>query len=65
MIVEAHDGKLTAPSDGKSGALFQFTLPIGSAADDLAAVIKAIRTRCSALQISGLFQGLAVALVAF
>lgn len=32
MIVEGHDGKLTASSDGKSGALFRFTLPIGSAA---------------------------------
>jgi signal transduction histidine kinase len=34
MIVEGHDGKLTAASDGKSGAVFQFTLPIGSAAGD-------------------------------
>jgi signal transduction histidine kinase len=32
MIVEAHDGKITASSDGKSGALFQFTLPFGAAA---------------------------------
>ena len=32
MIVEGHDGKLTASSDGKSGAVFQFTLPICSAA---------------------------------
>ncbi len=32
MIVEGHGGQLTASSDGKSGALFQFTLPIGSAA---------------------------------
>jgi signal transduction histidine kinase len=32
MIVEAHGGQLTASSDGKNGALFQFTLPIGSAA---------------------------------
>jgi len=30
MIVEGHDGQITASSDGKSGALFQFTLPIGS-----------------------------------
>jgi signal transduction histidine kinase len=30
MIVEGHDGRLTASSDGKSGALFQFMLPIGS-----------------------------------
>jgi hypothetical protein len=33
--------------------------------DDLAATIKAIRMRCSSLQIGGLFQGLAVALAAF
>jgi len=32
MIVESHGGQLTASSDGKSGALFQFTLPIGSSA---------------------------------
>jgi signal transduction histidine kinase len=32
MIVEGHGGQLTASSDGKSGALFQFNLPIGSAA---------------------------------
>ena len=32
MIVEGHGGQLTASSDGKSGALFQFTLPIGSSA---------------------------------
>lgn len=32
MIVEGHGGQLTASSDGKSGALFQFTLQIGSAA---------------------------------
>jgi signal transduction histidine kinase len=30
MIVESHGGRLTASSDGKSGALFQFVLPIGS-----------------------------------
>jgi len=30
MIVEGHGGRLTASSDGKSGALFQLTLPIGS-----------------------------------
>jgi signal transduction histidine kinase len=30
MIVEGHGGRLTASSDGKSGALFQFVLPIGS-----------------------------------
>jgi signal transduction histidine kinase len=30
MIVESHGGRLTASSDGKSGALFQFILPIGS-----------------------------------
>jgi signal transduction histidine kinase len=28
MIVEDHDGRLTATSDGKSGARFQFVLPI-------------------------------------
>jgi len=32
MIVEGHGGKLAALSDGKNGALFQFTLPIRSAA---------------------------------
>ncbi len=31
MIVERHGGRLTASSDGKNGALFQFTLPVGSA----------------------------------
>jgi signal transduction histidine kinase len=30
MIVESHGGRLTAASDGRSGALFQFVLPIGS-----------------------------------
>ena len=33
MIVEQHGGQLTASSDGKNGALFQFVLPIASAAD--------------------------------
>jgi signal transduction histidine kinase len=33
MIIEQHGGQLTASSDGKSGALFQFVLPIASAAD--------------------------------
>jgi signal transduction histidine kinase len=28
MIIERHGGQLTASSDGKSGALFQFVLPI-------------------------------------
>jgi signal transduction histidine kinase len=28
MIIERHGGKLTASSDGKSGAMFQFVLPI-------------------------------------
>ncbi len=32
MIVERHDGQLTASSDGKSGASVQFVLPIKSAA---------------------------------
>jgi C4-dicarboxylate-specific signal transduction histidine kinase len=31
MIVEQHGGQLTASSDGKSGALFQFVLPTASA----------------------------------
>ncbi len=31
MIVERHGGRLTASSDGKNGALFQFTLPVESA----------------------------------
>jgi signal transduction histidine kinase len=30
MIVEGHGGRLSASSDGKSGALFQFILPICS-----------------------------------
>ena len=30
MIVEGHGGRLTASSDGKSGALFKFVLPIGA-----------------------------------
>jgi hypothetical protein len=29
MIIEHHGGQLTASSDGKSGALFQFVLPHG------------------------------------
>src|SRR5215470_9498149 len=28
MIVEGHGGQLTASSDGRSGTLFQFTLPV-------------------------------------
>jgi signal transduction histidine kinase len=31
MIVEQHGGKITASSDGQSGALFQFALPITAA----------------------------------
>jgi PAS domain S-box-containing protein len=31
MIVERHDGKLSALSDGKNGARFQFVLPVGAA----------------------------------
>src|SRR5262249_4295118 len=31
MIIEQHDGALTATSDGKNGASFQFVLPIKSA----------------------------------
>jgi signal transduction histidine kinase len=30
MIVEQHGGELTASSDGKNGALFQFVLPTAS-----------------------------------
>ena len=33
MIVEQHGGQLTASSDGKSGAQFQFVLPIKSETD--------------------------------
>jgi signal transduction histidine kinase len=35
MIIERHEGRLTATSDGKSGATFQFVLPI-AAADEVA-----------------------------
>jgi signal transduction histidine kinase len=38
MIIEGHNGQLTASSDGKSGSLFQFTLPIGSSAGGETAV---------------------------
>jgi signal transduction histidine kinase len=31
MIIEQHGGTLTAGSDGKNGAVFQFVLPIASA----------------------------------
>jgi signal transduction histidine kinase len=37
MIIERHEGKLSASSDNKSGALFQFTLPVKSAAGSEAA----------------------------
>jgi signal transduction histidine kinase len=30
MIVQGHGGQITASSDGQSGALFQFVLPIES-----------------------------------
>jgi hypothetical protein len=30
MIVEQHDGQLTASSDGKSGALFRLVLPVAA-----------------------------------
>jgi signal transduction histidine kinase len=33
MIIERHGGRLTASSDGKSGALFQFVMPIASTAE--------------------------------
>jgi len=36
MIVEGHGGRLTASSDGKTGTLFRFVLPVG-AADKIAA----------------------------
>jgi C4-dicarboxylate-specific signal transduction histidine kinase len=38
MIVEHHDGTLTASSDGKNGALFQLVLPVASEADGIASV---------------------------
>jgi signal transduction histidine kinase len=34
MIIEGHGGQITASSDGKSGALFRFTLPIGSVSSE-------------------------------
>jgi C4-dicarboxylate-specific signal transduction histidine kinase len=34
MIVEHHGGKLTASSDHKGGASFQFILPVASADND-------------------------------
>jgi signal transduction histidine kinase len=37
MIVERHGGQLTASSDGRTGTLFQFVLPMVSADRDLAA----------------------------
>jgi signal transduction histidine kinase len=36
MIVEHHGGKLTASSDGRSGASFQFVLPVASVSKDAA-----------------------------
>jgi hypothetical protein len=36
MIVEYHGGKLTASSDHKRGASFQFILPVASAENDSA-----------------------------
>jgi signal transduction histidine kinase len=30
MIIEHHGGQLTASSDGKNGASFQFVLPTGA-----------------------------------
>lgn len=35
LIIEQHGGRLTAFSDGKSGALFQFTLPLKSTDGDI------------------------------
>jgi signal transduction histidine kinase len=37
MIIERHAGQLTASSDGKSGALFQFVLPIETTTRDVLA----------------------------
>jgi len=34
MIIDYHGGKLTASSDGKDGASFQFVLPIASEDND-------------------------------
>ena len=34
MIIDYHGGKLTASSDGKDGASFQFVLPIASGDGD-------------------------------
>jgi len=36
LIIEHHGGQLSASSDGKSGALFQFVLPIAPADKDIA-----------------------------
>ncbi|HEX8812209.1 MAG TPA: ATP-binding protein [Terracidiphilus sp.] len=38
MIIERHGGQLSASSDGKSGALFQFVLPIAAADVSVASV---------------------------
>jgi K+-sensing histidine kinase KdpD len=34
MIILRHEGQLSASAENKSGALFQFTLPIKSAVGD-------------------------------
>ena len=34
MIIDYHGGKLTALSDGKDGASFEFVLPIASTDND-------------------------------
>jgi signal transduction histidine kinase len=44
MIVEYHGGKLTASSDHKSGASFQFSLPVASTDRDSARAEKTIAT---------------------
>ena len=44
MIVEYHGGKLTASSDHKSGASFQFILPVASTDGDSARAEKTIAT---------------------
>jgi signal transduction histidine kinase len=38
MIIERHGGQLTASSDGRSGALFQFVLPLAVADASAASV---------------------------
>jgi signal transduction histidine kinase len=44
MIVEHHGGKLTAASDHKGGASFQFILPVASTDKDTARAEKTFDT---------------------